>query len=133
MVLLSLCLCLAAHSAAVYLREFTFDEEKSLDKWRKMILNGEVDYTLMKHGNEGYIRAVSEKTCSALYYRIGFKLKDYPVLTWKWRVLQFPDLSAAKTEKEKDQAKKTFLFTEKLSFNFAFIAIIFFGLSLYFV
>lgn len=38
-----------------------------------------------------------------------------------------------KTEKEKDKAKKVFLFTEKLSFNFAFIAIIFYGLSLYFV
>ena len=118
MVLLSLCLCLAAHSTAVYLRQFTFDEEKSLNKWRKMILNGEVDYTLMKHGNEGYIRAVSEKTCSALYYRIGFRLKDYPVLTWKWRVLRFPDISAAKTGKERDDyAARVYLIFPFLNFS----------------
>lgn len=118
MVLLSLCLCLAVHSAAVYLREFTFDEEKSLNKWHTMILNGEVDYTLMRHGNEGYIRAFSEKTCSALYYRIGFRLKDYPVLTWKWRVLQFPDLSAAKTEKERDDyAARIYLIFPFLNFS----------------
>ena len=117
-IILFLCLCLAAHSAAIYLRKFTFDEEKPLDKWRKMILNGEVDYTLVKYGDEGYIRAFSDKTCSALYYRIGFRLKDYPVLTWKWRVLQFPDISAAKTEEEKDDyAARVYVIFPFLTFS----------------
>lgn len=117
-IVLFLCLCFVAHSAVVRLREFTFDEEKPLNKWRKMILNGEVDYTLVKYGDEGHIRALSEKTCSALYYRVGFRLKDYPLLRWKWRVLQFPDISAAKTEKEKDDyAARIYLIFPFLSFS----------------
>jgi hypothetical protein len=117
-VLLFLCLSFAVHSAAVYLREFTFDDENPLDKWQKMILNGEVDYTLVRTGNESYIKAFSEKTCSALYYRIGFRLRDYPILTWKWNVLQFPDISAARTEEEKDDyAARIYVILPFLNFS----------------
>ena len=98
----SLCLCVTAYAAVTCLRSFTFDEEKSLDKWSKMILNGEVEYTLMKSGDDGYVKAISNNACSALYHRVGFKLKDYPNLTWKWRVAEFPDISVARTEEEKD-------------------------------
>lgn len=67
-----------------------------------MILNGQVNYILMKQGNNGFVEALSEKACSALYYRIGFKLKEYPILSWKWKVLQFPDTSSAQNEDQKD-------------------------------
>ena len=117
-VLLLLCLCVAAHSGVIYLKQFTFDEDKSLDKWRKMILNGEVDYTLMKYGDQGYVKAFSEKTCSALYYRVRFALKSYPLLKWKWRVLQFPDMAGADTAEEKDDyAARIYVIFPFLSFS----------------
>ncbi|MEI8349098.1 MAG: DUF3047 domain-containing protein [Candidatus Omnitrophota bacterium] len=96
------CVCIVATPAIIYLRQFTFNEDKALAKWNKMILNGQVNYVLMKQGGNGFVEALSEKACSALYYRIGFKLKEYPVLSWKWKVLQFPDTSAAQSEDEKD-------------------------------
>lgn len=89
-------------SSIVYLRKFDFDDNRALDKWGKMILNGQVKYLLLKSGDNGYVEAASDKACSALYYRIGYKLKDYPLLTWKWKVVKFPDKSRAATEKEKD-------------------------------
>ena len=117
-IILFLCLCFVAHSAAIYLRKFTFDEEKPLDKWRKMILNGEVNYTLMKYGNEGYVRAFSEKTCSALYYRLKFGLKSYPLLKWKWRVLHFPNKAMASTAEEKDDyAARVYVIFPFLTFS----------------
>ena len=99
---LLLCVCAIAHSAVIYLRQFTFDEENALKRWGKMVLNGEVDYKLMKYGDDGYVRAFSDKACSALYRNIGFRLKDYPYMKWKWRVLKFPDISKAATEEDKD-------------------------------
>ena len=84
--LLFLFLCIVVYSDAIYLKKFTFDNVKALDKWKKMILSREVKYSLIRQGNEGYIKALSEKACSSLYYRIGFKLKDYPILKWKWRI-----------------------------------------------
>jgi len=67
-----------------------------------MVLNGQVDYEILKRGGDGYVQALSDKACSALYYRIGYKLKDYPVISWQWQVAKFPDKSCAKTDKEKD-------------------------------
>ncbi len=118
MVVLFLCLSFAAHSGIMYLKKFTFDEDKSLNKWRKMILNGEVSYRLMKYGEDGYVRALSDKTCSALYYRIGFKLENYPLLKWKWRVLQFPDISKAMNEEDRDDyAARVYIIFPFLSFS----------------
>jgi hypothetical protein len=101
-ILLLLGFSFIVHSDANYLKRFTFDEEKPLKKWKKMILNGEVDYALIKSGDDGYIQALSNKTCSALYYRVGYNLKKFPLLSWKWKVLEFPDKSDAETKEEKD-------------------------------
>jgi len=117
-VVLFLCLCFVGHSGVVYLKEFTFDEDGSLDKWKKVILNGEVDYTLIKYGDDGYVRAFSEKACSALYYKVRLKLKDYSLLKWKWMVLQFPDVSRATTEEERnDYAARVYVIFPHLSFS----------------
>ena len=115
---LFLSLCFAARSAVVYLKQFTFDDDKALDKWSKMILNGQVDYLLMKYGSDGFVGAESKSACSALYYRIGFQLKDYPLLNWKWRVEKFPDMSKATTDMEKDDyAARVYVIFPFLSFS----------------
>lgn len=115
---LFLFLCIVVYSDAIYLKKFTFDNVKALDKWKKMIVSREVKYSLIKQGDEGYIRALSEKACSSLYYRVGFKLKDYPFLKWKWRILQFPDISKAQTEEEKnDYAARVYVIFPFLTFS----------------
>lgn len=117
---LLLCLCFVAYSRVPCLKSFTFDEDDSLDKWKKMILNGEVDYTLVMHDGAGYIQAVSDQACSALYYRIGFNLKEYPLLRWKWRILQFPDVAVAASEEEKDDyAARIYVVFPFLSYSFS--------------
>ena len=117
-VILFLGLYCVAHASVVYLRTFTFNDERTFNDWKKMILNGEVEYRLIKHGKEGYIYALSKKACSALYYRVKYKLKDYPTLTWNWRALQFPDLSKAKTPRERDDyAARVYVIFPFLSFS----------------
>ncbi|MDB4349518.1 DUF3047 domain-containing protein [Omnitrophica bacterium] len=119
-VVIFLCLSLTAQAAAVYLKKFTFDEEDALDKWGKMVLNGEVDYALMKYGHDGFVRAFSKKACSALYHNIRFRLEDYPVLKWKWRVSKFPDISKAKTGKDRDDyAARVYVIFPFLTFSFS--------------
>lgn len=111
-------LTLIAYSSMVYLKKFTFDEEKPLVNWNKMILNGEVSYIPVKQGDESFVKALSDKACSALYYRIKFKLDDYPLLSWKWRVLKFPDLSTIPEEKDKDDyAARIYVVFPFLSFS----------------
>jgi len=95
-----------------------FDEDKALDKWSTMVLNGKVDYLLMKYGSDGFVEAESQGACSALYYRIGFQLKEYPILSWKWRVNKFPDISRAATDLEKDDyAARVYVIFPFLTFS----------------
>ena len=117
-ILLLLGFLLIVHSDVNYLKKFSFDEEKPLKKWKKMILNGEVDYALIKSGDDGYIQALSDKSCSALYYRVGYNLKKFPLLSWKWKVLEFPDKSGAETKEEKDDyAARVYVIFPFLSFG----------------
>lgn len=95
-------LTLLSYSSVLYLKKFTFDEDRPLTNWNKMILNGEVNYIPIKEGSGGFVKALSNKACSALYYKIRFKLDQYPLLSWKWKALKFPDLSGVSDEKDKD-------------------------------
>lgn len=99
---IALCSCIFAYSAATVLKKFNFNEDRSLDKWAKMVFNGQVDYRIVREGSRGCIKALSDKNCSAMYYRIGFNSQQYPVISWKWYVVKFPDKSKALSAKEKD-------------------------------
>jgi hypothetical protein len=109
---------IASHSAAIYLKQFDFNDEQALDKWGRMVLNGHVEYKLIRYAGNGYVEALSDRTCSALYYRIGFNLRNYPILRWKWRVLKFPDKAAAATAKERDDyAARVYVIFPFLNFS----------------
>jgi len=111
-------LTLLSYSNVVYLKKFTFDEDRPLMHWHKMILNGEVSYTPVKDGDDGFIQALSNKACSALYYRIKFKLNQYPLLSWRWKVVKFPGLPTLIEEKDKDDyAARVYVVFPFLSFS----------------
>ncbi len=113
-----LCSCVAVHSASIFLKQFTFNEDKALTKWSKIILNGQVDYKILKEGDESYVRALSEQACSAIYSKVRFKLKDYPILTWQWRVLEFPDISKTGTEVDRnDYAARVYVIFPSFTFS----------------
>jgi len=113
-----LCVAFAARSAVVSLKKFTFEEEHALDKWNMMVLNGKVDYRQMREGGEHFVGALSQKAASALYYRIGFDVREYPVLSWKWRIIRFPDLAAAQTNEDRDDyAARVYVIFPFLSFS----------------
>ena len=116
LILLSaLSLCLAQ---AVYLKQFDFNDKDALKKWGEMVLNGKVEYELVKVGEGGYIRALSQGSASARYFRIGYKLKEYPIINWKWKALRFPDKSRAQTDKEKDDyAARIYIIFPYLNFS----------------
>ena len=111
-------LSFSLYSSMIYLKRFDFNENNALDRWGRMVLNGQVKYELTRHGENGYVEALSEKACSALYYRLGFSLKEYPLVSWKWKVLRFPDKSYATTEKERDDyAARMYIIFPFLNFS----------------
>lgn len=72
---------------------FPFSSEHSLGEWENKILKGKVTYKVEHSGPEGFLHAVSIGSASAIFYRIKarFKVADYPMLSWKWKVIKFPN------------------------------------------
>jgi len=64
----------AAYSTVTYLQEFTFDEDRALQRWKKMILNGEVTYALMKSGSNGFF-STGTKPIFRLETREGYTVR----------------------------------------------------------
>ncbi|MEA3306142.1 MAG: DUF3047 domain-containing protein, partial [Candidatus Omnitrophota bacterium] len=74
---------------------FPFSTEESLKEWNEKVLSKSVTYSIESSGSESYVRAISNNSCSALYYKIKLDAKKRPVLSWKWRVNRFPDKKSA--------------------------------------
>lgn len=68
---------------------FPFSAERSLNEWETKIFKGKVVYEV----KEDTLHALSKSSASAIFYRIKqrFRAQDYPMLSWKWKVVKFPD------------------------------------------
>ncbi|MFH1878351.1 MAG: DUF3047 domain-containing protein [Candidatus Omnitrophota bacterium] len=84
-----------AFSGEFLLKQFLFDDQKDLNSWKEMVLDGKVDYFIEIKDENGFVHALSENACSAIYHRVGYKPVNFPVLTWKWSVLKFPEKDPA--------------------------------------
>jgi len=55
-------------------------------RWEKKIFKGETRYTAIRMDGNGCLKAESHASASGLVYRIKYDTRDYPVLTWRWKV-----------------------------------------------
>ena len=72
---------------------FNFKSGNSLDDWQEKVFKDKVLYTIEANHQEGYLSAKSTESCSGLFYKIRFNPRRFPMISWKWKVLAFPDKS----------------------------------------
>ncbi len=98
---------------AEIVKDFPFSEEKSLKEWEEKVFKGKVVYRIEKEQPLSYVRATSDKTASALYYKIKLDAKkNNPVISWKWNVDKFPLKKTAESlevENEDDFAARVYV------------------------
>lgn len=68
--------------------EILLDDYKSglSPKWREKCLAGKTLYEVVQEDGQPYIKATSRSAASALYYKIEYDAKEYPIITWSWKV-----------------------------------------------
>lgn len=44
------------------------------------------NYTVEREGNNWFLKADSKKSASSLYKNVSLDLRDYPILSWRWKV-----------------------------------------------
>jgi hypothetical protein len=71
-------------------RYFDFNQKNALEQWEEKIFTGRVAYWLDFENSSGKLHAKSEQAASAIYHRLNYNAQEYPILTWRWRVKQFP-------------------------------------------
>jgi len=69
---------------------FDFHSKNALKEWEEKVFQNRVLYTVKPKREGGYLLAKSNKACSALLYKIKFDPKKFPMMSWKWRIIQFP-------------------------------------------
>jgi len=74
---------------------FPFNKEASLEEWQEKIFKNRVLYAVEPNEEGGYLLAVSEKACSGLLYKITFKAEEFPMISWHWKIIKFPEKSIA--------------------------------------
>lgn len=75
---------------------FKFDNKNALKEWQEKIFKNRVLYAVEPDKNGGQLLAKSNNACSGLFYKIRFDPKRYPMISWKWRVIKFPEKNVSK-------------------------------------
>ncbi|MBN1872117.1 MAG: DUF3047 domain-containing protein [Candidatus Omnitrophica bacterium] len=72
------------------IKHFPFSDNSALREWDEKVFHKSVEYKIESEGGESYIHAVSSGSCSAMYYKLDMESYAKPVLSWKWKVIDFP-------------------------------------------
>lgn len=79
-------------------RWFLFNKKEALNEWEEKVFKNKVLYVVEPQKEGGYLLAESKQACSGLLYRISFDPKKYPKISWKWRVVKFPQKNLTSKE-----------------------------------
>lgn len=73
---------------------FPFNKKNSLHEWEEKVFKNKVIYRVEPKKEGGYLLADSKQANSGLLHKLKFYPKEYPMISWKWKVLKFPDKAA---------------------------------------
>ncbi len=66
-------------------------EAGQLDGWKSFDSNLEECYEIGKEDNNFYLKAHTKDRGSIIAKACNYSLKEFPVITWRWRALMFPE------------------------------------------
>jgi hypothetical protein len=55
-------------------------------KWKEKSFKGKTLYQVIRENDQWYVKATSHSSASGLYYKINYDTKEYPILSWRWKV-----------------------------------------------
>lgn len=77
--------------------------------WKLKEKSGKADFAVVKDGAMNALRLRSAKTSFSIQKEVKVDVKQFPVLTWKWKVTDLPRGGNFRKSKTDDQAAQLFL------------------------
>lgn len=77
----------------------------SLKQW----FGGGHDVQIISEGGRSVLRLASRKNSFGIYKKMDFNIKDYPILTWRWKVTRLPEGGDVRDRRTDDQAAQVYV------------------------
>ena len=77
--------------------------------WQLKERSGNADFTVIKERNIYALRLRSADTSFALQKRVNVNIRQYPLLSWKWKVTNLPEGGDFRNREADDQAAQIFV------------------------
>ena len=85
------------------IKTFAFNSVDELDQWdEKKLSRHETEYSLSDQDSIKCVKAVSENSASALFYRQSLKCERRPFISWDWKIEEFPEGGSKEDLKNKE-------------------------------
>ena len=75
-------------------------------------------YSIVSEKDNNYLHAVSKKTSIQIAKKVKWKLDSYPILTWRWRVLQLPKGANENMKSKNDSAAGIYVIFKRTDIPF---------------
>lgn len=85
-------------------------------RWVEKSFKGKTQYEVTREDNHLCIRATSSASASGLYYKIKYDTKDYPILTWRWKVDHVLSKGNARHKEGDDYTARVYVVFPSLAF-----------------
>lgn len=102
----------AADNQAIVLGNFSKQSDTFPDSWQSLTFNSieqHTSYTLVDDQNTKVIKAVSNNSASGLTKKITFNPKEYPYLSWRWKVNKTIPASDVSSKSGDDYAARIYV------------------------
>ncbi|MBD3379321.1 MAG: DUF3047 domain-containing protein [Candidatus Omnitrophica bacterium] len=84
-------------------RYFPFSSPAGLEGWdRKLLGQKKTEYLVAEHEGLNCLKAISEDSASALYYKQPLSHERDPFVSWDWKAEEFPELGSEEDLQDKE-------------------------------
>jgi len=85
------------------------DSKGNPQGWELKENTGKADFTIEREGNNYFVRLSSENSSWTLFKQVDFDIREYPILTWRWKVTRLPQGGDVRKKETDDQAGQLYV------------------------
>ncbi len=77
--------------------------------WKEKEFVGSTQYSIQVEDDNYILHAVSDSTASGLYKEIKYDTKEYPFLSWRWKVIHLPEQGDVHSKETDDYGARVYV------------------------
>jgi hypothetical protein len=90
---------------------FSADSQQSagIKGWEENSFVGHTRYSIKENDGNYFLKAVADSSASGLYKEIKYDVKEYPYLSWRWKVTHLPEKGDVRFKETDDYGARVYV------------------------